>query len=312
MIREIFMPLAVGLALFLFGMQVMRIGLTNLAAERLQQWLVRFTKTPAHGLITGTLVTAIVQSSSAVTVLTISLVNARILTFTQSVGIILGTNIGTSFTTELIALHVNKLAVPMLIVGVFGWLTPFRKIRCIGLALAGFGCIFLGMNTMQVIAYPLKERGFFEALFSYSQNGLFIGVMIGLVLTAIIQSSGATTALVMSLTSAGTFSLGVGIAIVLGANIGTCITAWLASVGGIVEAKRVAWTHIMLNFFGVLLFFPLIQPLAEVVRWSTSSSSLQIAHAQSIFNILSSIIALPFAAWLARLAVWLVPAPTRN
>lgn len=309
MIKEIMLPLAVGLALFLFGMQVMRIGLTNLAGDRLKEGLVKFTKTPSHGLIVGTLATALVQSSSAITVLTIGLVNARLINFPQTVGIILGANIGTSLTTELIALNITDFAVPMLVAGTFAWLTRHHLTRCIGLFFAGFGCIFLGMETMQVIIYPLKTAGFFEQMLLSSSTPL-IGIATGTIITAVIQSSSATTAMVMGLIEGSVVPLELGIAITLGANIGTCLTAWIASIGGLPAAKQVAWTHILLNLFGTLLFIPLIPLLADISIYLTPIPAIQIAHAQTIFNLACSIIALPFVKYLARAAVWLAPNPS--
>jgi phosphate:Na+ symporter len=295
--------------LFLFGMQVMRIGLTNLTGNRLQEWLVKFTKTPTHGLITGTLSTALVQSSSAITVLTIGLVNARLITFPQTVGIILGANIGTCLTTELIALNIADFAVPMLIIGTIAWLTRHHLTRCIGLFFAGFGCIFLGMETMQVIVIPLKTAGFFEHILLSSSTPI-IGVAAGMVITAIIQSSSATTAMVMGLIEGSVVPLELGIAMTLGANIGTCLTAWLASIGGLPAAKQVAWAHILLNLFGTLLFIPLIPLLADISLTLTHIPAIQIAHAQTIFNIACSLIALPLVKLLSQAAIWLAPNPS--
>jgi phosphate:Na+ symporter len=306
MIKEIMLPLAVGLALFLFGMQVMRIGLTNLAGNRLKEGLVRFTQTPVHGLLTGTLATALVQSSSAVTVLTIGLVNARLITFPQTIGIILGANIGTSLTTELIALNITDFAVPMLILGTIGWLTRHHLTRCIGLSVAGFGCIFLGIKTMQVIVFPLKSAGFFDHLLIASSTPM-IGVAVGIIVTAVIQSSSATTAMVMGLMEGSVMPLEVGIAMILGANIGTCLTAWIASIGGLPAAKQVAWAHIILNIAGTLVFVPLIPILAKISLSLTQNPAIQIAHAQTIFNIVCSLGALPFTGILAKTAIWFAP-----
>jgi phosphate:Na+ symporter len=306
MIKEVMLPLAVGLALFLFGMQVMRIGLTNLAGNRLKEGLLRFTQSPVHGLLTGMIATGLVQSSSAVTVLTIGLVNARLITFPQTIGIILGANIGTSLTTELIALNISDFAVPMLILGTIGWLTRHRLTRCIGLSSAGFGCIFLGIKTMQAIVIPLKAAGFFDNLLLASSEPM-VGVAAGIIITAIIQSSSATIAMVMGLMEGAVMPLEVGIAMVLGANVGTCVTAWIASIGGLPAAKQVAWAHIILNIVGTLAFLPLIPILAKISLSLTYIPATQIAHAQTIFNIVSSLVALPFVRILAKTAIWLTP-----
>jgi phosphate:Na+ symporter len=300
------LPLAVGLALFIFGMQVMRIGLLNLAGNRLKEGIMRFTQSPVHGLLTGIVATALVQSSSAITVLIIGLVNARLITFRQTIGIILGANIGTSLTTELIALNISDFAVPMLVLGTIGWLTRHHLTRCIGLSFAGFGCIFLGMETMGVIAHPLKAAGFFDYFLVSSDTPLF-GVVAGMIITAVVQSSSATTAMVMGLMEGAVMPLEVGIAMVLGANIGTCLTAWIASIGGLPAAKQVAWAHILLNLIGTVAFLPFIPYLASLSLSLTQIPAIQIAHAQTLFNIICSLAALPFTAILAKSAIWLAP-----
>lgn len=174
MIREIMMPLAVGLALFLFGMQIMRIGLTNLAGDRIKDAVIKFTKTPVHGMLIGTIATALVQSSSAITVLTIGLVNARLITFPQTIGIILGANIGTSFTTELIALKISDYAVPMLVLGTIGFLTRHHLSRCIGLFFCWFRMYFYGDGDHAGDRFSVKKCGLFRpvvALYLRSSDG---------------------------------------------------------------------------------------------------------------------------------------------
>src|SRR5690606_5577419 len=213
-VKEILIPFATGLAVFLFGMQLIRIGLGSLAGDRLESLLLRFTRTPARGMFTGLIVTSLLQSSSAVTVLAIGLVDAGILTFPQTIGIILGTNIGTTVTTEILALKIEDVAVPMLVAGGCLHLLPWKRIKGAGMALAGFGCIFLGMEAMQWLSFPLKERGWIQWFLEQGENPIWTGIAAGTLLTAVIQSSSAAVAMTMDFYSAGLLPLHAGVAIV--------------------------------------------------------------------------------------------------
>lgn len=309
MVNEIIVPLFAGLALFLFGMKTMEWALNFWAAPYLKQILLRLTRTPWRGLLTGTGTTAVLQSSSAVTVITIGFVNAQILTFPQTLGIILGTNIGSCITTELIGLEINHLALPTLFVSsavwFMTWLIPFdlgansrftrwrTAMRCLSLSVAGFSCVLLGMIVMETIVPALQSRGLFIWFLEQSKISLLWGIAAGACITAIIQSSAATIAITMGLASVQAISLELGIAIVLGANIGTCLTAFIASIGGSRSGQFVAWAHIALNIGGAFLFYPLITYLGDVSELLAPQPSGQIAHAQTIYNIVCSLIALP-------------------
>jgi phosphate:Na+ symporter len=288
-------------------MYAMRLGFQNLAGKKMADWLARCTRTPVHSFSVGLLATFVLQSSSAVTVLTIGLTQAGLIGFAQTVGIILGTNVGTTVTTELIALRLESLAVPMLLVGVAFWLQPRRLFRCIGLVVAGFGLIFLGIDTMQVMAKPLEQSQTFRSLFLESSHSLWIGLITGTIFTALIHSSSATTAITMGLMSHQILSMETALAIVLGANIGTCFTAIIASIGTNAASRQVAWCHTLFNVAGALLFLPLLSQLARVSVFLTDSPSMQIAHAQTIFNLICSLAALPFASRIAAVIQWLIP-----
>ncbi|HJV44611.1 MAG TPA: Na/Pi symporter [Bacillota bacterium] len=305
--KEIIIPFAVGISIFMFGMQIMRIGLNNLAEKKLQRVLTRFTQTPIRGFFTGTLLTMLLQSSSAVTVITIGLTNAGLLGFPQTIGIILGTNIGTTFTTQIIALNIYDYAIPLFIIGAILWFLPNRTVRCIGLTLAGFGCIFLGMDTIQSISQPLRDTDLFRQMVKIASENSVIGVLIGAGITAAIQSSTATTAITMGFMGEHIIPLTMAIAIVLGSNIGTCITALIASIGGNTASIRVAWSHIILNLVGVIVFIPFIGILALMTTMITKDPSAQVAHAQTIFNVICSLAVLPFAKYFARLIEYIVP-----
>lgn len=303
--REFVIPFATGLALFLFGMNLLRIGLLKISGEYLKAFIQRFTKTTYHGFFTGTIATLLLQSSSAVSVITIGLTNARMITFYQTIGIILGANVGTVATAELMALNINKWAIPMLILGITLILIPKQKIRALGLTISGFSIIFLGMDALLSISIYLQESNIFKQILSFSEQKIFIGLIIGIVITAIIQSSSATTAITMSLICAQNFPLEFGIAIILGSNIGTCFTAILASFGGELEGKQVATAHVLLNVIGVLLFVPLISQLSLFIETITTDPATQIAHSQLIFNLIISLIILPFVKPFSRLTVFL-------
>lgn len=310
MFTEIGIPLIIGLAIFLFGMKIMELALHYWAGAYLKKILKQFTETPLRGMIAGTGLTAILQSSSAITVITIGLVNAGMLTFPRTLGIILGTNIGSVLTTELIGMNINHLSIPILIFSItiwlLSWLFPAKLflgmnsifrwlhgIRYLSMAVGGFAFVLIGIEVMQSIVPALQSRGLLTWFLEQSQQSLLWGILAGAILTAIIQSSAATIAMAMGLASVQVFTVDVGIAIILGANIGTCATAFIASIGGSRSGQFVAWSHMILNVGGALLFFPLIPLLYEVSTWLSSNPSGQLAHAQTIYNVLCSLIALP-------------------
>jgi len=309
--KEFMIPFATGLAIFLFGMQILRIGFENLFLEKAKSLLAIFTKNPVMGFITGTIATAILQSSSAVTLLTIALTHSRIITFRQSLGIILGTNIGTTFTTEFIAFRIEHLGVYLFTLGFILFFVPRVAIRSTGFVLGGFGLLFLGMDIMQSITPVVKQLGWMNHLYYFGQDNILNGILAGTLLTAIIQSSTATTAITMNLIYDQLLPLSIAIAIILGSNIGTCITAVLGSIGTSHEAKKVALSHVLLNLFGVILFVPLIPTLIYLVQTMTDDPSLQVAHAQMLFNVICSLVALPFIYYFERLILYLTPSPKR-
>lgn len=309
MITQIVLPMLVGLGIFLTGMKVMELALHQWAGSYLTGLVGRFTRTPLRGLLIGTGVTAALQSSSAITVITIGLVNAGIMTFPKTLGIILGANIGTCLTTELIGLNLNRLAFPVLLLSGSLWLAAslaplaasrsFRlqralhHTRSLSLAVSGFASVLLGVEVMQSIVPALQSRGLFGWFVEHAQRSVLWGVVAGAALTAIIHSSAATIAMTMGLAAVDAIPIELGIAIVLGANVGTCATALLAAVGGSRNGQFVAWSHIALNAGGALLFLPLLPLLHQSSALLSASPSGQIAHAQTIFNVVCSLIALP-------------------
>jgi phosphate:Na+ symporter len=290
---------AVFIAIFLFGMTVMRIGLNTLSKQKIKQILLKMTDSPLKGLIVGIIVTAIVQSSSAVMVMTVGLVAAGIMTFRQSIGIILGSNIGTTLTAELITLDIHDLILPLLVLGVILLNLRQQVSFCIGCIFFGLGCLFVAMQGFENLAFPLAAMPAVQSFIQMTNENELIGIGIGTFLTAIIQSSSAMTGIVMGFLNQHIISLPAGIAIVLGANIGTCITAYLASFGTRLEAKLVAYAHIWINLLGVVLFFPFIQTASAFVTNYTTLPDLQLAHVSVLFNAISSLIVLPLAGYFA-------------
>jgi phosphate:Na+ symporter len=305
--KQILFYFIIGFGIFFLGMQLMRIGFNNLAANKLKGVLTKFTKTPTHGFLTGIIITMLTQSSTAVTVITIGLTHARLLAFPQTIGIILGTNIGTTFTTQIIALNIYDYALPLFLLGAVLWFLPNHTLRCLGLIFGGFGCIFFGMQTMQRVAVPLQHSDIFQQLILMGAESSIVGVLLGMVMTAAVQSSTAVTAITMSFIASSLIPLPIAIAVVLGSNVGTCVTGLFAAIGTHVSAKRVAWSHVLLNVAGVLLFTPIIPQLAQITQALSVSPSVQVAHAQTLFNMVCSLAVLPFAKPFARLMEWIIP-----
>lgn len=299
--------LSAGLAMLFFGMQFMKGGLENAAQDQLRIILCRLTKTPLTGMITGMLITALVQSSTAVTVLSIGFVNAQVLTFQQALSIILGTNIGTCITAQLISFDLHKIAIPTIVVGAgLMWLSKGRG-KYVGQAIMGFGMAFLGMSILGESLQPLKDYPpFIHWLTTLSQNYL-LAVVAGTIFSALIHSSSTTTGVVMALSGQGLVDLPAAIALVFGSNIGTCVTGLLASIGTNRAAQRLALSHVILNLGGVLLFMPFLAPFSSLMAITSMELPRQIANAHTAFNILSSLMVLPVIDYFTRLLFWLLP-----
>ncbi|MCM3784493.1 Na/Pi symporter [Neobacillus mesonae] len=317
MLNSILFPLVYGLAIFFVGMKLMEASLYKLSGPLLSGSLDRATSTPLKGMLFSTGITALLQSSTAVTVLTIGLVNANLLGYARTLGIILGSNIGTTVTTELLSLQIGKYALPMLLFFIAIWilLVLLGELKLvmnsrisgiiqpggyIALAGAGFSMVMFGIVMMQRIGPALEEGGIFPWFVHQAGHSVWWGVLAGAVLTAIVHSSAAVIGMAIGLAASGTLPPEIGIAIVLGSNVGTCVTAFLAAIGGSRAGQFVAWSHIVLNVAGALLFAPLIHLLYQASAMFSSEPGAQIAHAQTIFNIVCSLLALP----LCYLKVW--------
>lgn len=299
--------LALGLGGFLAGMWIMRTGMERMAVDRLPEIIKRFVKTPTRGLLTGTVLTALIHSSAGVTIISIGLVSAGAMTFADSLGVILGTNIGTTVTTQVLSFGLESLILPSLIIGVLLSVFLRGKYKYIGLAVLGFAAIFLALELIERALTPLSTMPWFREVLAYSSHNPLLGVLAGAVLTALITSSTATTMLTIVLASAGLVDLPGAIAIILGNNIGTCITSIIAAIGTPLNAKRVALAHVILNVLGVVAFLPFLHGLAAMCRWVSADIGVQVATSHLLFNVISSLAVWPFTRSFAKLVCWLMP-----
>lgn len=298
---------AFGLAVLFWGMRLLKLGLENAAGQKFKALLQRLTVNPVSGLLTGTVLTALIQSSTAVTVFSISFVNAGLLTFEQALGIILGCNIGSTVTAQLMAFNLSGLALPAVAAGGVMFILGRKSLKWIGLALLGFGLVFQGINIMGQSLTPLGSSPYFINFLRHLGDNHLLGIVAGAALAGLIHSSGVTTGMVIVLANQNLISSSTGIAIVLGANIGTCFTGLLASIGGDTGAKRVAVAHLLLNVFGVLACLPLLDPFAQAMALVSHDLGRQVANAHSLFNILSSLAVMPVLKYFARVVCLIVP-----
>ena len=310
-----------GLALFLYGMEKMSDALKNVAGEKMKDILAMLSNNRFMGLITGAGVTAVIQSSSVTTVMLVGFVSANLMSLSQSIGVILGADIGTTITAQIVAFKVTKYAL-LLLAGGFAMLfiSKKEKIQQYGYMVMGLGMIFFGMGVMSEAMNPLRTYQPFIDLMANMSNPL-LGILVATIFTALVQSSSATMGVVIVLAMQGLISLEAGIALALGANIGTCVTAGLASIGKPREAVRVAASHVLFKVLGVLIMLPLIGPFAEFVVYISPSPTegvtgidaiasvlpRQVANAHTLFNIGIAVLFLPFISQFARLVYRLVP-----
>jgi len=300
-----------GLALFLYGMEKMSEGMKKSAGDQMRSILAALTRNRVIGLVVGAFVTMVIQSSSATTVMLVSFVQAELMSFAQSLGVILGADIGTTITAQLIAFKLTDYALLMIAVG-FGLRMFARQdnVRHVGEVILGFGILFFGMKLMSDAMKPLRTYPGFIDLMKGLENPL-LGLMVGTIFAALIQSSSAFTGVVIVLAQQSLITLEAGIPMIFGANIGTCITAGLASIGMSREAKRVALAHVFFKIAGVLLFIFWIPSFADIIRAMAvqfgADIARQIANAHTLFNVSLGLVFLPFTAVFAHLIMQLFP-----
>ena len=302
-----FFQLFAGIGLFLYGIKLLSEALQFLAGDRMRTLIGTLTRTPVRGVLIGALVTVLIQSSTGVTVMTVSFVNAGLMSLAQAIGVIMGANIGTTVTAQIIAFKIKDVALPFIglgaLIAVFG---RSRNQRYFGNGLVGFGLIFLGMQTMEgAMAFLRQYDGLFRAL----GDNPILGVLAGTLLTILIQSSAAAIALTMVLASQGVLSLDAAIPIILGDNIGTTITAVIAAMGANRSAQQAAAAHVMFNVIGVCVFM-LAMPLFKMVVVHTADDiGRQLANSHSMFNCLNTLLFLPFVRQFAAFITRILPSP---
>ncbi|MFC1534328.1 Na/Pi cotransporter family protein, partial [Thermodesulfobacteriota bacterium] len=300
-----------GLAFFLYGLEKMSEGMKKTAGNLMRSILAAFTRNRLVALFIGAFVTMVIQSSSATTVMLVSFVQAKLLSFVQSLGIILGADIGTTVTAQLIAFKLTHYSLIMVIIG-FGMRMLGNKsnIRDTGDIILGFGILFFGMKMMSDAMKPIRELGEIVGLSRGLENP-FYGLIIGIVFTAVIQSSAAFVGIVIVLAQQGLVSLEAGIPLIFGGNIGTCVTAVLACIGASREAKRVALAHVLFKVAGVMLFIFWIPDFARLIQAIAgefdSGVARQIANAHTIFNVSLALIFLPFTDYFSKFIVKILP-----
>ena len=314
-----------GLALFIYGMTTMGKGLERAAGSKLEKTLEKMTGNVFKALLMGMVVTMVIQSSSATTVMVVGFVNAGIMSLRQSVGVILGANIGTTITAQILRLDSGgeiggnlfmqmlkpkNLAFLIVLAGVIiMMLAKKRRTRDIADIFSGFGILFIGMSTMESAVAPLADLPQFAQLFATIANPV-LGVLVGAGVTAIIQSSSASVGILQALSTTGAITYAAAIPIILGQNIGTCITAFLSSIGGSKNARRTAMVHFYFNLIGSIVFLVVIYSIQYTVGFSFWNSAIDkggIANFHTLFNVTCTILFLPFTKLLVHLAEWSVP-----
>ncbi len=305
-----------GLGLFLFGMKFFSEGLQKAAGQKLRQILKLLTNKPVIGVITGAIVTATIQSSSATTVMVVGFVNAGLLLLRQAIGVVMGANIGTTMTAQIIAFKIDQYALPAIGIGFAIWMCARRKVwKAWGQALLGFGVLFLGLAIMKQVLGPLKDSEAARSFLMYFSKSPLLAVFTGFLLTAIIQSSSATIGLVMALAFSGLIDFNASIGLILGADIGTTVTAWIASIGTNVSARRVAASHTIFNVIGVcyMLYFVYNGMYARFIDFITPGVISQatimrhVANAHTMFKVIDVCVFLPMIGILERFVIWLIP-----
>lgn len=305
---KMIVALFAGLGLFLYGMKVMSDALQKSAGDRMKKLLEVLTTNKLLGVVVGAVITGIIQSSSATTVMVVGLVNAGIMNLTQAVGVIMGANIGTTMTAQIIAFKFDDVIPYAIIIGALLVLFPNKKsYKQLGEFFIGFGILFMGMYMMSDAMKPLREIPEFSAFMVKLKDNPLLGVLAGLGLTAIVQSSSATIGILQALALQGLVPIEAALPILFGDNIGTCITALIASIGTTVTARRAAVMHMTFNIVGTIIFLIILKPVTTLVGMTATEPVRQIANAHTFFNIANTIIQLPFSGLLIAFVTRIIP-----
>ncbi len=294
-----------GVGIFLFAIKLLSESLQSFADNNLRAIIARVTRTPLLGVLVGGLATVLLQSSSATTVMTISFVDAGLMTLKQAVGIVMGANIGTTVTGQIVAFKVKDFAYVFIIVGILlNLVTKSQAKKDLGIGILAFGLLFIGMQTMENAMYFLRDRK--DIFLMFADNHL-LGLLAGAGLTLLVQSSSATMGITIALAAQNLLSLEAAISIVLGVNVGTTITAIIAALGTSRAAQQTSAAHVLFNLVAVVIFYPLIPLYIPFVEMTTSSIPHQVANAHTILNIINTLIFLPFVKPFTKLIRFILP-----
>lgn len=305
MTTGLFFNLLGGVGLFLFGIKLMGEALQDLAGDKLRRLISALTSSPVKGVLVGAMVTVLIQSSSATTVMTASFVHAGLMTLKQSIGVIMGAAIGTTVTAQIIAFKIKEFALPVIGFGMlFAVFGRSKRQKFIGNGIVGFGLLFVGMQTMETAMHFLRDR---QDIFLAFRHHPLLGVLAGTALTMLVQSSSATVGLTIVMASQGLLTLDAAIPILFGDNIGTTITAVLASLGLNRSARQSAFAHVFFKVIGVVVFMLLLNPFKHLVVLTSSDIARQLANAHTIFNVLNTIMFLPFIDPFVRFVKMVLP-----
>ena len=306
---KVIIQLMGGLGLFIYGMKLMGDGLENAAGEGLKRILEKVTSNRLLGVGIGAIVTAVIQSSSATTVMVVGFVNAGLMSLAQAAGVIMGANIGTTITAQLVAFKLDQIAPLFIFVGAaLVMFARAKKRREIGNILLGFGILFTGMSLMSGAMKPLASSPVFSDLLVAVGGNWFIGIIAGTAITALLQSSSATTGILIALASTGIIDIHLALPIIFGCNIGTCVTAMLASIGTNKTAHKAALLHLIFNLVGTVVFLPFLGLIAKFVQTTSPGDvSRQIANAHTVFNIANTALLLPFTNYIIKFINKVIP-----
>ena len=308
---EIILGLMGGLGLFLYGMRLMSDSLEQAAGARMRAILEFFTKTPLRGILVGTLFTAVIQSSSACTVMVVSFVNSGLMDLYQAAGVIMGANIGTTVTSQLISFNLSALAPAIVMAGIILVMISKKvKVQRVGEVLLGFGILFMGLNTMSSSMAVLRESPQVVEIMG-SLNGHFAALIVGLVVTAVLQSSSATVGIVLLLANQGLLDMRICFFIILGCNIGACVSALLAGLNGKRDAKRAAMIHLLFNILGTIIMYVALtvalEPITHFIEFvSGSNPGREVANAHTLIKIVEVLILAPFIKQIVKMTGWVV------
>ena len=306
--KELIFGIFGGLGLFILGIQIMSEGLKKIAGERMRKILAHLTSNRFAGLLLGTGITSVIQSSSATTVMVIGFVNAGLMTLAQAIPVILGSNIGTTITAQLIAFKLTDYALPILGVGAFLFIFAKRRFtRQIGEAILGFGILFLGLSIMGGAVKVLGQGSMIHDVFAAFAGHPFLAILVGMIATAIVQSSSVTTGIIIVMASMGLLDLNAAIPLIFGTNIGTCITAIIASIGTNITAKRAAAAHVIFNVMGAGIAMIMLPLYISIATASAAGVERQIANVHTMFNIFNALLFIGFVPWYAKLIKRIIP-----